>query len=298
MHIFITGISGLIGRALSKALITEGYTVSGLSRSPLRAEKLLPNTIELISSFDQTPNSKIDIIINLAGEPIADKRWSAQRKQHLYSSRVDFTNHLVEWIKKHNMNLTAFISGSAVGYYGRHGCEALDEQAKPHHEYTYHLCHQWEQAALQLSPDTRVCILRTGLVLSHEGGLLQKLYFPFKLGLGGNLGSGEQYMSWIHIEDMVNGIIHLIKHPQIFGAFNFTAPYPVTNAEFTKTLASSLKRPAHLHQPPFVLKIIFGELSEILLTGQKVIPVKLSNSGFNFAYPKIHPALTNCISKM
>ncbi|PWK48461.1 TIGR01777 family oxidoreductase [Pleionea mediterranea] len=297
MKIFITGISGLIGRHLAKTFRQSGHTVSGLTRNTERASKVLPASVSLVDRLDDAQDYMPDVVINLAGAPIADKRWSDSRKRELKSSRIKLTDELVDWMRQMKQHPDVFISGSAVGYYGRQGDKDITETSEPHPEFTHELCQEWEQAALKADDICRVCLLRTGLVVAPKGGFLDKMKLPFALGLGGRIGSGQQYMSWIHLDDMVSGIEHLIQDSTLSGAFNMTAPNPVTNQHFSQALASSLNRPAIFPAPGFALKLLLGEMSDLLLTGQKVLPQRLTQSGFQFQFPNVEPALVQVMDK-
>lgn len=297
MKIFMTGISGLIGRHLARRLRQSGHTVSGLTRNVERASDVLPASVSLVDSFDDAQDYMPDVVINLAGAPIADKRWSDRRKRELKDSRIALTDELVDWMRQMKQPPDVFISGSAVGYYGRQGDKEITEASDPHPEFTHELCQEWEQAALKANDICRVCLLRTGLVVAPKGGFLDKMKLPFSLGLGGRIGSGQQYMSWIHLDDMVSGIEHLMKDSSLNGAFNMTAPNPVTNQHFSQALASSLNRPAIFPAPAFAVKLLLGEMSDLLLTGQKVLPQRLTQSGFQFQYPNVEAALVQVINK-
>ncbi|NVJ59600.1 MAG: TIGR01777 family protein [Gammaproteobacteria bacterium] len=297
MKVFITGITGLIGQSLVQALLKQNCTVSGLTRNADKAAKKLPKSVSLVESLEDANDFMPDVVINLAGAPIADKRWSKSRKKTLMDSRVALTKQLVSWMSELRQAPEVFISGSAVGFYGRQGKKKIDESSKPHDEFTHQLCHEWEAAALEAESFSRVCLLRTGLVVAPNGGFLSKMLLPFKLGLGGRLGNGQQMMSWIHIDDMVNGILHLIEHNECSGAFNFTAPNPVSNDEFSKTLGNVLNRPVIFPVPAFVLKTMLGEMSDLLLTGQNVIPKRLKESGFWFEYTELEEALKKVLNK-
>ena len=297
MKIFITGISGLIGRHLAKTFRQSGHTVSGLTRNTERASKVLPASVSLVDRLDDAQDYMPDVVINLAGAPIADKRWSNSRKRELKSSRIKLTDELVDWMRQMKQHPDVFISGSAVGDYGRQGDKDITETSEPHPEFTHELCQEWEQAALKADDICRVCLLRTGLVVAPKGGFLDKMKLPFSLGLGGRIGSGQQYMSWIHLDDMVSGIEHLIQDSTLSGAFNMTAPNPVTNQHFSQALASSLNRPAIFPAPGFALKLLLGEMSDLLLTGQKVLPQRLTQSGFQFQFPNVEAALVQVMDK-
>ena len=293
MHIFITGISGLIGRELARFWVAQGHQVSGLSRQLERARQALPEGVRLVSSLAQAHDLLPDAVVNLAGEPIADQRWSAARRQVLAQSRVALTAELVTWMAGLARPPACLISGSAVGYYGRQGAQHIDESALPHDEYAHQLCRDWEREAEKAKAFTRVCVVRTGLVVSPQGGFLGKMRLPFSLGLGGRLGVGTQGMSWIHLRDQVGAIDHLLRHTELSGAFNLTAPTPVSNAVFTQVFAAELHRPAFFHVPAWVLRLALGEMSDLLLTGQYVLPKRLLDSGYVFQFSTLKDALAD-----
>ncbi len=297
MNILITGATGLIGSALCK-LLADKHTLIALTRSIRKAKTSLPNPINFIDDLEDINFDNLDAVINLAGEPIADKRWSAQQKQHIFQSRLSITEKIVSKINASDTPPKVLISGSAIGFYGRQASEkVIDESfSSTYPEFSHQLCKQWEELALQAqSPDVRVCLLRTGIVLSKQGGALDKMLPPFKLGLGGRMASGKQMMSWIHIDDMVNAIIFLLEDERAHGAFNLTAPKPVSNTNFTHLLAKTLNRPALFPMPEFVLKLLFGEMSDLLIYGQNVIPKKLEQQGFNFKFKTLDTALNEIL---
>ena len=298
MYYLITGGTGLIGSALCQQLITEGHHVIVLSRSPRTVEDKCGVGVRAIQSLSEImPDSTIDVVINLAGEPIANARWTDKRKRLLEFSRIQLTRELVDWVAQRRQKPECLISGSAVGWYGDGGDKALTEQSDYHDEYTHQLCDAWEKKALQAEKmGTRVCIVRTGLVLALKGGVLQKMLLPFKLGLGGRLGSGEQYMPWIHISDMINLLVFLATNKPLKGLFNACSPKPVTNQAFTTELTKQLHRYALLPAPAWVLKAALGEMSRLLLTGQRAIPHRAIENGFSFTYPTLALALENILT--
>lgn len=296
MHIFITGGTGLIGRHLIPALFRDAATkITVLTRDTTKAKASLPDNVALITSLDDTLDfDDVDAVINLAGEPIADKRWSETQKTRICESRWQITQQLTDKINAAEQPPATFISGSAIGYYGRQGDKLVTEAfTEVHREFTHTVCEQWERIALQASQKTRVCLLRTGVVLSGDGGALSKMRLPFSLGLGGRIGDGNQYMSWIHINDMVAAILFLLEHKNCEGAYNLTAPTPVTNTEFVKAYAASLGRPAIFPMPALALKLLMGEAADILLTGQRVVPQKLQDAGFQFSFSDVQPAFVD-----
>lgn len=234
----------------------------------------------------------VDAVVNLAGEGIADKRWTAARKEALQSSRLLSTRTLVRAIQACSKPPRVLVSGSGVGYYGAHGDEPVTEDTPPGADFLARLCVEWEQEARAAeSRATRVAIVRTGLALDRDEGALAKMLPPFRLGLGATLGSGRQYMPWIHVDDWTAGVAWLISDERASGAFNVTAPEPVTNREFTRTLGRVLGRPAFFVAPAFVLQAALGELASALLTGQRVLPARAEQHGFRFSYPALEPAL-------
>lgn len=293
MRILITGGTGLIGRSLCHALASDGHAVTVLSRTPAAVAARCGAGIEALGSLNAlTPEVSFDAVINLAGEPIASGRWTRRRRQRLWESRVSLTRKLADRIAGAHRKPAVWLSGSAIGYYGNCGDTAIDESASAANDTLGRLCLAWEQATGPAAEaGVRVCLLRTGLVLSREGGLLSRLRPPFRLGLGARLGSGRQWMSWIHEEDYVNLVRLLLITPDAVGPINLTAPNPVTNAEFTDTLAHALHRPAFLAVPAWVLKLALGEMSTMLLDGQRVLPTKATRLGFKFAHPTLATAL-------
>lgn len=292
MQILLTGGTGLIGRHLIPPLIEIGHTITVVTRSPERARQLLDPRVTLWQSLDEHPTlDGFDAVINLAGEPIADKRWTNAQKQRLCQSRWRITQRLVEMIHDSNQPPAIFLSGSAVGFYGDTGDEVVTEEDAPHNEFTHELCAKWEEIALQAqSSHTRVCLLRTGVVLAPNGGMLSKLLPLFRLGLGGPLGNGRQYLAWIHIGDMVNAIIWLLDNP-LQGPFNMVAPYPVRNARFTQLLGEAVKRPAILRVPARVISLMMGESAALVLGGQNALPRRLEQAGFGFRWFQLEDAL-------
>lgn len=293
MNILITGGTGLIGRALCAALLRDGHALTVLSRRPQTvAAKCGPTVRALASLAEWQPDQNYDAVINLAGEPIVDAAWTAARKQRLWDSRVTLTEQLVQRIAAARQRPAVLLSGSAIGYYGDSGDAALHEAAHAGTDFAAKLCLAWEAAAQKaIQADVRVCLLRTGLVFSADGGMLAKMRLPFALGLGTRLGNGRQWMSWIHIDDYVAIVRLLLLHTAAEGAVNMTAPRPVTNAEFTSTLAHALHRPAFFAAPAALLKPLLGERSVLLFGGQKVLPRKLEALGYRFAYPTLAGAL-------
>ncbi|MDT8371639.1 MAG: TIGR01777 family oxidoreductase [Gammaproteobacteria bacterium] len=296
-HYLITGGTGLIGSALCRILAAENNQITVLSRNPSSVEQKCGDDIKAIQCLnDIDDDTNIDVVINLAGEPIADKLWTKKRKTLLEQSRIDTTRCLVDWLISRQQKPECLISGSAVGWYGDGGDRLINEQSQFHQEYTHSLCEAWEQQAIRAGQNgIRVCIVRTGLVLAPNGGFLQKMLLPFRMGLGGRLGNGQQYMPWIHIDDMVSLLTFLVENEQLKGVFNACSPSPVTNSEFTKTLAALLNRPAFFHVPASFLRLLLGEMARLLLTGQRAIPAKLEANRFKFNYTDLESALSNIL---
>lgn len=299
MNVLITGGTGLIGKALIKALRQNHANITVLTRNCTKAAKTLGTDINVIDELKLSTIENIDTVINLAGEPIANKRWSTAQKKQICQSRWDITEKLTSLIKAANNPPSLFISGSAIGIYGRQGSLSIDEEFTDYHrEFTYEVCSKWENLALAAkSENTRIAILRTGIVLDENEGAIAKMLLPFKLCLGGKISHGQQMMSWIHIDDMVAAILHIQNTPSLKGFINITAEQSVTNDVFSRTLAKTLNRPCILTTPAFMLKLIFGEMADLLLFGQDVKPTKLKNSGFHFTYPTIDIALNNLLTK-
>ncbi|WP_272577673.1 TIGR01777 family oxidoreductase [Providencia sp. PROV271] len=293
MRILITGATGLIGTPLVQRLVARSDKVTVLSRSPQKVYSRFCKAIECWTSLqDKQDLNDFDAVINLAGEPIAEKRWSDEQKKLLCDSRWKITQRLTELIAASKTPPHTFLSGSAVGYYGDQGQAVVTESEQPHDEFTHQLCQHWEALAQNAqSPSTRVCLLRTGIVMSLNGGALAKVLPIFKMGAGGPIGHGKQFMPWIHINDMVNAICFLLDNPTLSGPFNMTAPYPVHNDQFAAILGEVINRPAFVRTPAFMIKAILGEAATLVLGGQQAIPKRLEEAGFQFEYIELKIAL-------
>ncbi|MFT6267307.1 MAG: hypothetical protein ACJAVV_000097 [Alphaproteobacteria bacterium] len=288
-HVLISGGTGLIGRHLIQKLHHQ-YKITVISRDPSRAKRLLGNKVAALSLDEITQVNDYDAIVNLAGEPIADKRWTDNQKKVICDSRWDITTRLVDLINNADSKPEVFISGSAIGVYGRQGDTPINEDFDDYHdEFSSQVCRKWESIAL--GAQTRVCIARTGIVLEENGGALAKMMMPFRLGLGGPISEGTQFMSWIHIEDMVKALEFMLINDKCTGPYNFTAPNPNTNAFFSIKLAKRLDRPCMFRVPKVVIKTLMGESSDLVLYGQKVMPERLIAAGFAFTYPTLEEAL-------
>lgn len=294
-RILITGGSGFIGSRLIDDWLKAGHQVVVFTRRPSHVIERFNGHIRAVDSLAQL-NESFDWLVNLAGEGIADKRWSDARKDILRQSRVDLTRDLLQWAKRSQQSFELVLSGSAVGYYGSFTHDAqqgssLTENNDHGEGFAAHLCRDWETIAQEFSTLSQRCVwLRTGIVLGPGGGMLKRLWLPFSFGLGGVIGSGEQVLSWIDLEDYARAIQHICESG-LQGAVNMTAPKAVTNLEFTRVLAAELKRPALFPMPVWVAKMLFGEMSELLLEGQRVQPQQLLKSGFQYKFVSIEQSL-------
>lgn len=301
MKVLITGASGLIGRELIDRFSEIVAPTRSKSRSQRLLEKPHVEVIEWNPTSGLLPNCEameFDAVINLMGEPIADGRWTAERKRRIRDSRVIGTRHLSQSILKFKKRPQVFVSGSAVGYYGDHEDRWIDETTPHDLGYLGKLSADWESEALTIAgADTRVVLLRTGIVLAKSGGALAKMLPAYRWGVGAVLGNGRQWMPWIHIKDLVNMIVWAIENPTVVGPINGVAPNPVTNREFHRELARVLRRPAFLTVPRFALRLIFGEFAMALLESQRVKPARPSELGFVFQYPELSGALPDLLVK-
>ncbi|MFH8135157.1 TIGR01777 family oxidoreductase [Pantoea osteomyelitidis] len=297
MHILLTGGTGLIGRHLIPRLLLLGHQISVVTRDVASARDKLDARVSLWSGLAQQHDlNGIDAVINLAGEPIADKRWTAQHKQQLCESRWQITERIASLINASSAPPAVLISGSATGFYGDTGDLVMTEEDPGHEEFTHTLCARWEQLALSAqSARTRVCLLRTGVVLAKEGGALSKMKLPFKMGIGGPIGSGKQYMPWIHIDDMVNAILWLLDNENLHGPFNMVSPYAVRNEQFAAMLGHAMHRPAFMRTPASAIKMMMGESAVLVLGGQHVLPKRLEASGFGFRWYQLDEALADVV---
>jgi uncharacterized protein (TIGR01777 family) len=269
-----------------------------LTRDADRAAALLPPGTRAVPSLSALgTQERIDAVVNLAGEPIASGRWTRARKRLLESSRIDLTRELVVWMSRLATRPRVLLSASAIGFYGDQGDGEVTETTPPHDEYQHRLCRDWEAAALEARAlGVRTACLRIGLVVGPDGGFLARMLPPARFGLGGHIGSGRQWMSWIHREDLVEMILFLLAHDELDGVFNGTAPNPVTSREFAATLAAALRRP-QLPAPAFLFRLVFGEMSRLLLTGQRVLPRRLQAAGFGFRWPNLPGALRDVLDR-
>ena len=297
MKVFVTGATGFIGRALVLALRRRGHTVVGWVRCEKRARALLGDEVELLQITDRDSSlsealSRCQGVVNLAGEPIFGKRWTRARRQSLLASRVSLTSRLATGIKNAGQAPRVFLSGSAVGFYGDRGNEELDESSGPGNGFLASLCQKWERAALEASSaSTRVVCLRTGIVLGQGGGALDAMLRVFKVGFGGPLGNGRQFIPWIHLEDCVNLMISALENSAIEGPLNVVGPAPVSQRVLARALGQALRRPSLFPTPRIALKTVMGQAAEALLTGQKCYPRKATACGISFRHESIEGAL-------
>jgi uncharacterized protein len=295
-RVLVSGVSGPIGTALLPSLDTRGYEVVRLMRGPVNGgaqvswDPTKPISPEAVSGFDA--------VIHLAGETIIG-RWSPAKKLKIRDSRVLGTRHLAEALAQAKIKPQVFVSSSAIGYYGNRGDEALRENSAAGTGFLADVCRDWEAATQPaIKAGIRTVQIRTGIVICRKGGALGAMLTPFKLGVGGRVGNGHQWMSWIDIEDMIGAIHHILKADLLQGPVNMVAPKPVTNAEFTKTLADVLSRPAVFPLPEFVVKTAFGEMGETVLLGsQRVEPARLVSTGYPFRFKELRESLKNVLKK-
>jgi uncharacterized protein (TIGR01777 family) len=298
MRILIAGGTGFLGSALNAQLIADGHHTVILTRQPPSTRPAHQHTTyETWSPNGQTGAwakalDNADAVINLSGESIAGKRWSDAQKQKIRDSRLLATRSLTAAIRNAPKAPRAFISGSAVGYYGDRGDETITESSTPGDDFLAHVCKDWETAATTVGDLTRVVLVRTGIVLDRRGGALPKMLPPFYLFAGGPIGSGRQYMPWIHKIDWVRLVSWAATNDAARGPVNATAPTPVTNREFSTALGHALRRPSMLAAPPFALRLALGEMADaLLLSGQRALPVRAADAGFSFRFSNIDEAL-------
>lgn len=293
MRILLTGGTGLIGQALCQYWQRQGHELWVWSRDPHKVHRLCSGARSVQRLGDLDPAQPFDAVVNLAGAPIADRPWTAARRALLWRSRVELTRQLVDWIGQQPTAPRVLLSASAVGWYGDQGDTLLTEASPPGGtDFGSTLCIAWEQEAERASTHgVRVACLRIAPVLAPQGGMLARLLLPFRLGLGGRLGSGQQWMPWIHLDDLVGLFDHLLRSNDAQGAFNACAPEAVRNSDFTRALGQALHRPTLLPAPAWALRLALGEMSVLLLGGQHLQPQRTQASGFRWRYPRLQPAL-------
>lgn len=300
MKYVVTGGTGFIGGALCQVLLDDGHEVVVLTRlarpSRHRRQRFVGWSPPDLGPWVQEGLDGADGLVHLAGESIVAARWTAEQKRRIVDSRVGSTETLVRAMRQVSRKPPVLVNASAVGYYGPQGDETLDESAPPGSDLLATTCQQWEAAARQAEPlGVRVVRVRIGVVLALDGGALAKMLPPFQRGLGGPLGSGRQWMSWIHRDDLISVIRWALADARVSGAVNATAPNPATMREFARTLGRVLHRPAVLPVPATVLRMLLGEMAQMLLTGQRVMPAAAQRLGFRFAYPELEAALRACL---
>jgi uncharacterized protein (TIGR01777 family) len=304
-RVIVTGGTGFIGRYLTKRLVEKGYEVVCLTRNVARAKEEGQPRV-LFAAWDA--RSAVGwggyaegalAIVNLAGESLASGRWNKERKLRIMQSRLRAGKAVVDAVKSARKKPRAVIQASAIGFYGNRGDEVLDEASVSGTGFLPEVTQKWEKSTADVEAyGVRRAVIRTGLVLGEKEGVLSRLVLPFRFFVGGPLGSGRQWVSWIHIEDEVQSIIYLIEHPELAGAFNLTSPHPLQNRDFSQKLGTVLKRPSWVPVPGFLLRWLFGQKAEeTILSGQKVIPARLAEAGYEFAFPDAGKALADILGK-
>lgn len=308
MRLFITGATGLIGRRLVDDRLERGDQVLALSRNKKRASRTLDadahENLDVVEGDPTAPGDwqthvdDCDAVVHLAGAGVTDRRWTSAYKDLLVGSRVDSTRHVVEALKTAHDRPGTFVCSSACGYYGATSEAAVDEGAGSGNDFLARLAVQWEeQAQAAESLGVRVVRLRTGVVLDERGGALPKMAAPFRLFMGGPVGSGRQYLPWVHHRDVIGLIDLALREPRVTGPLNVTAPAPVTNREFSATLGAALNRPSWLPVPPLMLRLALGELATYAMMSQRIIPAKAQANGYRFLFPSIRAALEDLVGK-
>ena len=297
MLVFITGGTGLVGSALARALVAAGHAVTAVSR---RAASELGPDVRIVQGDPARPGAWQDVLagcdacVHLAGEPVAGRRWTEERKRAIRESRLESTRRVVEVIAARGP--TVLVSGSAVGYYGARGDEPLDESSPPGKDFLAEVCRAWEEAAKPAAARARLVLLRTGIVLAREGGALRQMLVPFRFFVGGPIGGGAFWQSWIHLSDEVALIAWALEDGAVAGPLNATAPNPVTNRELATAVGRALHRPAALPVPPAVLRLLLGELGSVVASGQRVLPRAALDGGFRFRFASIDAALADLLA--
>ena len=299
MNIAVTGASGLIGTALVNFLTSKDHTVHKIARSKSQESGAEIDWLPENGGWDTAFSDGLDAIVHLAGENIASDRWSEKKKEKIRNSRIMGTRRLCEKILKLDKPPGVFVCASAIGFYGDRGNEILTEESSIGDCFLSEVCEKWEEeAAVAARANIRVVNLRFAMVLSSEGGALPKMLSAFKKGVGGRLGSGKQYVSWVVIDDVISAIHHVLTDDSLSGPVNVSSPQPITNKVFTKTFGKIIKRPTFIPMPAFAARLAFGEMAdELLLASTRVEPAKLVNSGFKFKYPDIDEALRTVLVK-
>lgn len=304
MKVVVTGATGFVGKYVVQNLLKEGMTPVVLSRNPSQAQKVFGSSIQAHAWNPEKEMAPVtvletaDAVVHLAGEGIANKRWSEKQKKKILDSRVLGTQNLVKALNSlKGKKPKVLVSASAIGFYGNRGSDVLNETSLLGNGFLADVCEAWEAEARKVDPSIRLVTPRIGIVLGREGGALQKLLPLFKLGGGGPVGSGNQYMSWVHVKDVAGMIVFAIKNDSIRGVMNTVAPNPVTNSEFTKALGKAVRRPAFMPAPAFALKLAMGELSVLVLHSQRVLPEVAQKAGYVFQFSQIQEALNDLAKK-
>lgn len=303
MKFLVTGATGFVGSHLVRHLWEDNHEIVVLTRDVPSAQKKLPSLGLHFYAWEPEKEPApmaafegVEVVLHLAGESVAGKRWSEKQKQKIYDSRVVGTLHLVQTINSLTQKPKALISTSAMGIYADQGNEVIrEDMISKHDSFLIKVCKRWEQEAERVSPQVRLAILRVSLVLGTDGGALTRMLLPFKLGLGGRLGRGTQWMSWIHVLDLVAMYLFLATHQNFKGIFNAASPHPVTNMEYTKALGEVLKRPTIFPVPETALKVLFGDMSELFLYSQRLSAQKILDAGFKFRFADLKMALENLL---
>jgi uncharacterized protein len=297
MRVFLTGATGLIGKALARSLLGDGHEVVALSR---RADPAaLPPGTRLVTGDPAEPGpwqeelARCDACVNLAGEPVAAGRWTDDRRRRIRDSRVRATRNVAEVVARGGP--AVLVNGSAIGYYGPRGDDVIDESSPPGNDFLAHVAVEWEEAVRPAGRRARATLVRTGIVLAREGGALPRLVLPFKLLAGGPLGDGNAWQSWIHLDDQV-GILRLaLEDPRATGPMNATAPDPVRNRDLARAIGRVLRRPSLVSTPAFALRAALGEMADVVLASQRVIPARALALGYRFRFPALEPALRDLL---
>lgn len=297
MKILISGASGLIGTNLIPTLEAKGDEVYKLVRkTPKFDDEIQWDSQKGFSNAEKAKLENFDAVIHLAGDNVASENWSEEKKKRIHDSRVLGTKVLVDALKELKSPPAHFISASATGFYGNGKDKVLTEDSPKGEGFLPDVCAEWEAEAQKAESFARVVLMRTGVVLAKDGGALEKMLTPFKFGVGGTVGSGDQWMSWIALDDIISIINFFLENPQLEGAFNLTSPNPVTNEQFTKALGQAISRPTILPIPEFAIKLMFGEMGErLLLEGARVLPKRLEESGYKFQFPQLESALQHVL---
>jgi uncharacterized protein len=304
MRVIITGGSGLIGRALAVNLLKDGHEVISLSRDPQRRSSNLPSEVRLEQWDGRSARGwghlveGAGVIFNLAGENIGEQRWTEARKRAIIDSRVLAGRAVSEAVARAKHKPGVLIQSSGIGYYGLRKDEIITEKSLPADDFMSQICQQWESATAPVEQaGVRRVVVRNGVVLSLKGGAFPRMLMPFKFFVGGRLGSGQQWISWIHMRDEVAGLRYLMDNPQSSGVYNLTSPYPLKNMDFERAIGRAAHRPASIPTPAFAIRLLFGEMSITVLEGQRAVPERLEQEGFVFNFPRIDEALQDLLAK-